>query len=84
MSAAALALDQRFALPAYERPTISLGSRLAERNEFCWPCVLFIVFCVTFVIALAWAAYCSAIGGQPYINWQWFPPGFTVTCLKYG
>jgi hypothetical protein len=78
----ALALD-RPTTTGYRRPTIDLGVRQTDANEFCWPCVLFIVLCVTFAIALAYAAYCNYLGGSADISWQWWPPGFKVQCLLY-
>ena len=84
MSAATLALDRPPLPTRYQRPTVDLSSREIEENEFCWPCVLFIIFCVTFTIALAYAAYCTLIGGSPNISFQWWPPGFIVQCLKWG
>jgi len=69
-------------ITGYRRPTIDLGVRQTDADE-CWPCILFIVLCVTFALALAYAAYCSYLGGSADIRWQWWPPGFQVKCLFY-
>ena len=66
----------------YRPPTVDLGARQTDVNE-CWPCVLFIILCVTFAIALAYAAYCNSLGGSAYIYCQWWPPGFVVQCKLY-
>jgi hypothetical protein len=66
----------------YRPATADLGPRQTDVNE-CWPCVLFIILCVTFALALAYAAYCNYLGGSADIHWQWWPPGFSVRCVLY-
>jgi hypothetical protein len=81
MPATVLALEAPSRI-SYRPPTIDLGRRRTDTEE-CWPCILFIVLCVTFVIALAYAAYCNSLGGNADIYWQWWPPGFVVKCTIY-
>jgi hypothetical protein len=65
------------ALPAYEAPALAWTTEAAERAEVVWWAV-FVGF--AYALALAYAAYCTHLGGEPTISLTW--RGFKVTCYR--
>jgi hypothetical protein len=61
----------------YEPPALQWAGETAEAVSWVWWAV---VVGFSFALALAYAAYCSRLGGSPSISFGW--KGFTVTCHR--
>ena len=61
----------------YEPPAIVWERELAETEPWLWWAVL---VGWSYTTALAWAAYCTYKGGDPYISFGW--KGFKVSCYR--
>jgi hypothetical protein len=62
--------------PVYQAPAIGWAETAQVVDYVVWA----IVVGFAFSLALAYAAYCSYIGGDPDISFGW--TGFKVTCRK--
>jgi len=65
------------AAPAYEAPALAWSTEVAERAEVVWWAV-YVGF--AFAVAMAYATYCTAVGGSPEISLTW--RGFKVACHR--
>jgi len=63
--------------PVYEPPTLVWSGEAATQQEW----VLFVVFVLTYVAALAWATYCIARDGSPTIEFEWWR--WKITCRRW-
>lgn len=63
------------AAPAYAAPAMSLGTDVEQREDVVWWVV---VVGLAYAVALAWAAWCRATGGNAEISFGW--SGFKVVC----
>ena len=61
--------------PGYAAPALAFDGETADVDEVVWWAV-FVGF--AYALALAWAAYCRATGGDPDISFTW--KGFKVAC----
>ena len=73
------ALDLR-PFERYEAPALTWDGELAQ-EEHGWVLVWAIVVGFSFAAALAYAAYCTASGGDPDISFGW--SGFKGKCYRY-
>ena len=73
-------MDTSLAIPRYERPSLAwpdgLDGVVEQRQQIVW-WVVFVGF--AFAVAVAYAAYCTHVGGHPNIELTWH--GFKVSCL---
>ena len=60
----------------YEPPALLWSGEQAVEQ----PGIVFVVWVFTLSAALAWAAYCIAVGGQPHVDIGWFK--IKVTCYR--
>ncbi len=60
---------------SYVSPAIARGREVAERDEVIWWVV---VVGIAYGVALAWATWCRATGGNAEISFGW--SGFKVVC----
>ena len=61
---------------SYEPPALGWNGEVARVRPYLW----FVVVGLTFVAALAWAAYCVSKGGDPEVSFGW--SGFKVACYR--
>ena len=61
----------------YEPPALVWAGETAQVVSVVWWAI---VVGFSFALALAYAAYCSYMGGSPSISFGW--KGFTVTCRR--
>ena len=66
-------LDGIHEVSAYNAPTVDLGSRESDRDE--WSVIVFFL-----ALAIAYAVYCTSQGGDATITARLWPPSFRVTC----
>ena len=72
-------METAFALaaPRYEPPTLVWRGEAGQAVHVVWWAV---VVGFSFALALAYAAYCSYLGGSPSISFGW--SGFKVSCVR--
>jgi hypothetical protein len=63
---------------AYEPPAFSWPGEAATEHEW----VLFVVFVLTYIAALSWAAYCISRNGSPEVEFEWWR--WKITCNRWG
>jgi hypothetical protein len=69
-------MDTSVAIPRYEPPTLAWPAGAVEqRQQIIW-WVVFVGF--AYAVAIAYAVYCTHLGGDPDIELTWH--GFKVTC----
>jgi len=66
---------EALAIPRYERPVLVWPVEQEHESPVVWWAVL-VGF--SFALAIAYATYCSHLGGDPDISFGW--SGFKVTC----
>ena len=61
---------------AYEAPAIAWTGETAQSEPWLW----WVVYAFTYLLAVWWASYCVAKGGNPSIDWSWYR--WKISCYR--